>query len=167
MPFTKSCSVYDVDLEKLPAESWLLADLILNFFQGISSKILEKQNRFIHKQPSKTCLELMCLILWNTTYAASSYLRFRCSNSTLRILQQAVKYIQSCKQKHQNINFEHTFHFEQICPYVFNIDFEHVNPAKNWSDLKVVLFMPTNTRGHILTRAGFVSKSLSENSGRH
>ena len=34
--------------------------LILNFFQGIFSKILEKWNRFIQKQPWKTCLELMC-----------------------------------------------------------------------------------------------------------
>ena len=86
----------------------------------------------------------------------------------LRILEQTVKYLQSCKQKHKNINFEHTFYFEHICPYVFNIDFEHVNPAaKNRSALETVLLMRTNTRGHILARASFVSKSLSENSGRH
>ena len=83
------------------------------------------------------------------------------------MLEQAVKHSQSCKEKHQNINFEQTFHFEHICPYVFNIDFEHVNPAKNRSALKVVLFMRPNTRGHTLARAGFVSKSLSENSWRH
>ena len=71
----------------------------------------------------------------------------------------------NCKQKHQNINFEHTLHFERIRPYVFNIDFEHVNPAKIRLALKVVLLMRTNTRGHILARASFVSKSLSENSG--
>ena len=44
---------------------------------------------------------------------------------------------------------------------------EHVNPAKNRSTLKIVLLMLTNTRGQILVRAGFVSKLLSENSGRH
>ena len=99
--------------------------------------------------------------------AASFYLRFRCSNSKLRILEQAVKYIQSCKKKHQNINFEHTFHFEHICPYTFDIDFEHINPAKNRTAQKITLFMRTSTRGHLLARAGFVSKSLSENSGRH
>ena len=32
-------------------------------------------------------------ILWNTSQAASSYLRFTCSNSTLRILEQAAKYL--------------------------------------------------------------------------
>ena len=41
-----------------------------------------------------------------------------------------MKYLQSCKQKHQNINFEHTFHFEHICPYIFNIHFEHVAAKK-------------------------------------
>ena len=99
--------------------------------------------------------------------AASSYSRFRCLNPTLRILEQTVKYLESCKQKHQKIIFEHTFHFEHICRYVFNIDFEHVNPAKNRSALKFVLLMRTNTRGHILARAGFVSEFLSENSRRH
>ena len=68
-----------------------------------------------------------------------------------------MKYLQGYKQKHQNINFEHTFHFEHICPYAFNIDFEHVNPAKNRSAMKVVLFMRTNTRDQILARAGLVS----------
>ena len=78
-----------------------------------------------------------------------------------------MKYLQSCKQKHQNINFEYTFHLKQICPYVFDIDFEYENPAKNRWALKVVLLMRTNTRGRILTGAGLVSKSLFENSGRH
>ena len=57
----------------------------------------------------------------------------------------------SCTQKHQNINFEHTFHFGHIYPCVFNIDFEHVNPAKNRSALKIVLLMRTDTRG-VLTQ---------------
>ena len=63
------------------------------------------------------------------------------------------------------------FYFEHICPYVFNIDFEHVNPVKNRSVLKIVLLMRTNTRGHTIaqagSQAGFVSESLFENSGGH
>ena len=78
-----------------------------------------------------------------------------------------MKYLQSCKQKHQNISFEHTFYLEHICPYAFNVDFEHINPVKNRSALKIVLLMHASTRGHILAQAGFVSQSLSENSERH
>ena len=65
------------------------------------------------------------------------------------------------------VPFEHTFHFEHICPYVFNVDFELANPAKIRSALKIFLLVRTNARGHTLVHAGFVSKSLSENSGKH
>ena len=65
------------------------------------------------------------------------------------------------------VNFVHTFHTEHIWSYIFIVDFEHVNPAKNRLTLKIVLLMRTNTRGHTLPQAGFVSESLYENSGRH
>ena len=75
----------------------------------------------------------------------------------------------SCKIPSLLLILNILFYFEHIC--VFNIDFEHVNPVKNRSALKIVLLMRTNTRGHTIaqagSQAGFVSEWLFENSGGH
>lgn len=77
----------------------------------------------------------------------------------------------SCKIPSLLLILNILFYFEHICPYVFNIDFEHGNHVKNRSALKIVLLMRTNTRGHTTaqagSKAGFVSESLFENSGGH
>ena len=81
---------------KVRLDAFFFCFCFVRFWAHLQSHYFVECPNFTYLQYKINGFSILC----NTCYAASCYLKFTCSNSTLRVLEKAVKYIQSCKQKH-------------------------------------------------------------------